>query len=69
MFTQEQYSALIEAIALGATKVQYGDKVVEYRSLDDMRRLANEMAKQLGLVLPFGSGSNRRTGEYHPGWR
>ena len=38
-YTLAQYTALNEAISLGATKVQYGDKIVEYRSMDEMLRL------------------------------
>ena len=38
-YTLAQYTALNEAISLGALKVQYGDKTIEYRSLDDMLRL------------------------------
>ena len=42
-FTIEQYAALNEAISLGAKKVKYGDKEVEYNSLDDMLRLQARM--------------------------
>jgi hypothetical protein len=38
MYTQEMYNALIEAIALGAREVWYGDKRVAYRTLDEMLR-------------------------------
>lgn len=38
-YTLSQYQTLTDAIASGALKVKYGDKEVEYRSLDDMIRL------------------------------
>lgn len=38
-YTLEQLKILTDAIASGALKVEYGDKKVEYRSLDDMIRL------------------------------
>jgi len=38
-YTLLQYQTLTDAIASGALKVKYGDKEVEYRSLDDMIRL------------------------------
>lgn len=48
-FTIEEYNTLNRAIAQGALKVKYGDKEVEYRSLDEMVRLRNIMRKELGL--------------------
>lgn len=49
-FTQSQYDALKEAISLGATQVEYGDKVVKYRSLSEMMALLNRMEKELGIT-------------------
>lgn len=54
-FTQEQYTALSEAIAMGAHKVKYQDKEVEYRSLKDMIALQGRMAKDLGINSAGGS--------------
>jgi hypothetical protein len=48
-FTTEQYNALKDAISLGAKKVEYGDKTVEYRSLAEMMALLNRMETELGL--------------------
>lgn len=67
IFTTEQYTALISAIALGATRVKYADKEVEYRSLEEMRRIANDMATDLGLDLPFNANAGRRVADYHSG--
>ena len=47
IYTLEQYIILSEAIATGALKVHYGDKDVEYRSLDDMLRIQKIMCDQL----------------------
>jgi hypothetical protein len=49
MYTQEMYNALIEAIALGAREVWYGDKRVAYRTLDEMLRLKADMEAVLGI--------------------
>lgn len=54
-FTQEQLDALEEAIAQGVTTVAYGDKRVEYRSLQDMIRLRDMMRKDLGQVTAGGT--------------
>lgn len=47
IYTLSQYTTLSEAIATGTTKVQYGDKTVEYRSLDEMLRILQIMKNQL----------------------
>lgn len=46
-FTQENLTALENAIVEGVKKVKYSDKEVEYRSLDEMMRLRNLMKKEL----------------------
>lgn len=57
MYTIEQYNALSEAISQGALRVRYGDKEVEYRSLDEMLKIKNLMENQL-----FGNKNpNNRT--------
>lgn len=48
-WTIEQYNALDDAIAQGVTQVMYGNKMVIYRSLDEMLRLRNTMRQELGL--------------------
>ena len=50
VYTLSQYQALTAAIALGATKVQYADKSVEYRSLSDMIKLKESMEVDLGIA-------------------
>lgn len=47
-FTQEQLSALEAAIAEGTLVVQYADKRVQYRSLDEMIRIRDIMKTELG---------------------
>ena len=49
-FTREDLSTLNRAIAQGVLSVKYQDKIVTYRSLDEMIRVRNLMAKELGLV-------------------
>lgn len=48
-YTIEQYDALCNAIAEGVRQVQYSDKMVTYRSLDEMIRIKNEMQTDLGI--------------------
>lgn len=38
-YTLEQYQTLSAAIASGAKRVRYGDKEVEYNSIEDMLRV------------------------------
>jgi hypothetical protein len=68
MFTIEQYATLKAAIAQGAKVVQYADKRVEYRSLEEMLSLLAKMEQELGI----GSGAPtfqgaRRVGQYDKG--
>lgn len=62
-FTQEQYNALVSAIAQGAREVWYGDKRVQYNSFDEMLRLKQLMEKELGLT----TASSKSYGEYSKG--
>ena len=47
MFTQDQLDTLNAAIAQGALIVEYADKKVQYRSLDDMIRTRDLMQAEL----------------------
>jgi len=51
-WTPAMLSALQTAIASGATSVSYEGKTVQYRSLDEMLRIANIMAIALGIIPP-----------------
>jgi len=64
-YTLEQYNALTEAIAMGAHKVKYQDKEVEYRGLKDMLALQERMEKALGLNT--GTGVKRTVAVYSSG--
>jgi len=50
-FTIEQYNAISDAYALGATTVTYGDKTVAYRSLDDMNRIIAKIEAELSIKV------------------
>ena len=56
-YTLEQYNTLSEAIAIGALKVKYGDKDIEYRNLNDMLRIQQLMFNQL---FPQNNKNNGR---------
>lgn len=63
-FTLEQYDALTDAYALGATTVTYGDKTVTYRSLDDMNRIIALMEARLSIRV---ASPRRRYAEHSKG--
>lgn len=46
-FSIEDLEALDRSIALGATTVQYSDRTVTYRSLNDMLRVRELMRKEV----------------------
>jgi hypothetical protein len=48
-YTTDQYNTLVAAIAQGALEVQYADKKVTYRSLNDMLRLKRDMEIEMGI--------------------
>lgn len=56
VYTIEEYNTLAAAIATGAMKVIYGDKTVEYRSLNDMIRIKSLMETQLFPSIPPNNG-------------
>jgi hypothetical protein len=53
-YTQEQLSALEAAVAQGVLTVEYGDKKVTYRSLNEMLRLIDMMRKDIGVSSKNG---------------
>lgn len=59
-YTIEDYTNLKKAIAQGASRVKYGDKEVEYKSLEEMERILALMAKELGIT----KNRNRRKVAY-----
>ncbi len=48
-WTLEQLTSLEQAIAEGTLEVEYEDKRVKYRSLEDMKRIRAMMRQELGL--------------------
>jgi hypothetical protein len=70
-FTEAGLKTITEAISTGTLSVYYGDKRVEYRSLNDMIRTRNMMLIALGHGK---ADSGRRYAEFdsgihHPGLR
>lgn len=63
-YTLDQYNKLNEAIAQGALRVKYADKEVEYRSLNEMLRIRDLMAEELGIKK---SGNGRLYGRFNKG--
>ena len=56
-FTIENYRALKKAMSTGVYSVTYGDKTITYRSMDDMQKLLDMMAREL---FPEQFGRRRR---------
>lgn len=57
-FSAEDLDALEDAIATGALEVEYEDRKVRYRSLNEMLRARDLVRKKLGLI--DGSFHDRR---------
>lgn len=49
IYTLSQYTALVSAYAQGVLRVKYGDKEIEYRSMEEMQKIISEMEVSLGL--------------------
>ena len=49
-YTEAQRDALRAAIAAGVTRVAYGDKSVDYRSLSDMRQILAGIEAELADI-------------------
>ena len=49
LWTVGQYQTLCAAIVEGVKQVQYSDKMVTYRSLDEMIRIKAEMERDLNI--------------------
>ena len=68
-FSKEEYQALreaiVKAITTGVKRVTYGDKVVEYLSIDEMRKALELMEQDL---FPERFGRRRRLAEVDRGY-
>lgn len=60
-WTVEHLTALDQALALGVRRVEYHDKIVEYRTLDEMFRLRRFI---WNILYPDLIGGGRRTRFY-----
>jgi len=63
-FTQENLTAIDKAIAEGTLEVQYGDKRVKYRSLDEMLKIRDIIRNDLGITAP----RVRKYGQFNAGF-
>ncbi|WP_394369840.1 phage head-tail joining protein [Arachidicoccus terrestris] len=48
-YTLDQYKAIVAAYSQGVTRVKYGDKEIDYRSVVEMERIIANMEIALGL--------------------
>lgn len=53
-FTQAEYEQLRKDYALGVSRAQYGDRVMQYRSRAEMKSLLDEMEVALGIKQSSG---------------
>jgi len=49
-FTQDDLTAIEEAIASGALEVEYNDRKVKYRSINELLKARDLIQKKLGLT-------------------
>jgi hypothetical protein len=63
-YTPQQLEALDAAIAEGTLKVEYGDKKVEYRSLNEMLKIRTIIAAALGEGQPCRTYASFSKGTY-----
>lgn len=54
-YSQTDLDAIEKAIASGALKVKYADKEVNYRSLDEMLKIRDQIRRALGKTSLSGS--------------
>lgn len=66
-FTQTQLDALDAAIAQGTFSVQYGNKMVTYKSLDEMLRIRALMYNSLHPNATNSAARGRQYGEFSKG--
>lgn len=53
-WTIEQLKTLEDAIAQGVRRVEYNDRIVEYRSLNEMKEIRELIKRDLGLLKRSG---------------
>lgn len=67
-YTLDQYESLKAALAEGALSVRFGDRLVTYRSVDDMFRILRLMESDLGLTTNTNSNGGRRFASFSKGY-
>lgn len=58
-YTQEQLTALEAALARGEKRVTFGDKTVEYRSIEELRLAIREVERGLFEQAAHSGASSR----------
>lgn len=61
----DDIAKLKAAIRSGHQRVQYGDRTIDYRSVEDMRSILKEMEREAGTAT---SGRKRTTPSYFKGY-
>ena len=57
-YTDQQLAALQQALSMGERRVTFGDKTIEYRSIDELKEALRIV--QAGLGQQQGAGKTRQ---------
>lgn len=60
-YTVQDVLAIEEAIKSGALRVTFGDRTVQYQSLDDLKKLRSEMISEIDAEANPDRPAKRRT--------
>lgn len=66
-WTSDDLVVLEKAIATGATSVEYADKKVQYRSLEEMLKVRDMIRDELGLNGEDPSNAGRKYASFSKG--
>lgn len=64
-YSQADLDALDKAIASGTLEVQYADRRVKYRSMDELLQARQHVASQMAAATPGRTGFRRYTFSTH----
>lgn len=63
-YTQADLDRLDAAIASSSLEVQYGDRRIRYRSMDELIAARNHVASQLAAAVATAAGNRQATRRY-----
>jgi hypothetical protein len=66
-YTQTDLARIEKAIAKGERVVWFGDRRVEYRSIDELRKAREDILRELGGADPAAKPRPRQARVFHAG--